>query len=101
MVLFPSVGLWVSFFLYIKRKGTQKIQIRIQAKTLVSSISKLFTTIINTRLSKYADIAEIIPNIQTGFRKGYSTLDNIFCLHVLIDIHLSLEKKTVLYIYRL
>ena len=97
MVLFPSVGLWVSFFLYIERKGTQKNPDSHRGITLVSPIGKLFTTIINTRLSKYADIAEIIPNIQAGFRKGYSTLDNIFCLHVLIDIYLSLGKKTVLF----
>ena len=25
----------------------------------------------------------MIPNAQAGFRKGYSTTDNIFCLHVL------------------
>jgi hypothetical protein len=84
-----------------RKKGDPKNPDSHRGITLVSPIGKLFTTIINTRLSKYADIAEIIPNIQAGFRKGYSTLDNIFCLHVLIDIHLSLEKKTVLYIYRL
>ena len=35
----------------------------------------------------------MIPIIQAGFRKGYPTLDNILCLHVLIDIYLSLGKK--------
>ena len=25
----------------------------------------------------------MIPNAQAGFRKGYSSTDNIFCLHVL------------------
>jgi hypothetical protein len=69
-----------------KKKGSPKTPDSLRGITLVSSIGKLFTAIINTRLSKYADIAEIIPYIQAGFRKGYSTLDNIFYLHVLLLI---------------
>jgi hypothetical protein len=54
--------------------------------TLVSSVGKVFTLILNSRLTKYADLVDKIPNAQAGFRKGYSTTDNMFCLHVLIDI---------------
>ena len=61
--------------------------------TLLSCVGKLFTSILNTRLSKYADLLEIIPDSQAGFRKGYSTLDNIFCLHVLVEIYLSFGYK--------
>jgi hypothetical protein len=56
--------------------------------TLVSSVGKVFTSILNSRLTKYADLVDKIPNAQAGFRKGYSTTDYIFCLHVLIDIYI-------------
>jgi hypothetical protein len=56
--------------------------------TLVSSVGKVFTSILNSRLTKYADLVDMIPNAQAGFRKGYSTTDNTFCLHVLIDIYI-------------
>ena len=47
----------------------------------------------NKRLNKYAENIELITKVQTGFRKGYSTLDNIFILHSLISIYLSSGKK--------
>ena len=61
--------------------------------TLVSCVGKIFTAILNTRLTKFADIFDAIPDAQAGFRKGYSTLDNIFCLHVLIQLYFSSGKK--------
>jgi hypothetical protein len=59
--------------------------------TLVSSVGKVFTSILNSRLTKYADLVDMIPNAQAGFRKGYSTTDNIFCLYVLIDIYIYMS----------
>ena len=53
--------------------------------TLVSSLGKLFTSILNSRLYRFSSYGDIIPKAQAGFRKGYNTLDNIFVLHVLID----------------
>ena len=47
--------------------------------TLVSSVGKVFTSILNNRLTKYADLVDIIPNAQAELRVGYSTTDNI-CL---------------------
>ena len=35
----------------------------------------------------------IISENQAGFRKGYSTVDNIFVLHALIDLYFSFGKK--------
>jgi len=46
---------------------------------------------LNKRLNKYAD--NIITKVQVGFRKEYSTLDNIFILHSLISIYLPSGKK--------
>ena len=69
--------------------------------TLVSSVGKVFTSILNSRPTKCADLVDKIPNAQDGFRKGYSTTDNIFCLHVLIDIYIYIccLGKIILHIY--
>ena len=64
-------------------------------------MGKLFTAILNERLSKFADLFEIIPKAQAGFRKGFSTLYNIFVLNVLIELFFSCGEKNILKLYRL
>jgi hypothetical protein len=64
-----------------------------RAITLVDCLKKLFTAIINNRLSLLADEINLISKCQTGFRKGYSTIDNICSLHALISLYFSLGKK--------
>ena len=50
--------------------------------TLLSCIGKLFTSILNERLSRYSDAMYIIiSETQAGFRHGYCTLDYIFLLN--------------------
>ena len=61
--------------------------------TLLSCIGKLFTAVINSRLTKYLDAVGCIGEKQAGFREGYSTIDHIFTLHAIIDIYLSKNKK--------
>ena len=46
--------------------------------TLLSCLGKLFTSILNDRLTCFLDENEMLSETQTGFRKDYSTLDNIF-----------------------
>jgi len=64
-----------------------------KAITLVSCLGKLFTAIINNRFSLLADEINLISECQTGFRKGYSTIDNIFSIHALTSLYFSLSKK--------
>jgi hypothetical protein len=73
---------------YLQHKGDPGNPDSYRGITLVSSVGKVFTSILNSRLTKYADLVDMIPNAQAGFRKGYSTTDNIFCLYVLIDIYI-------------
>jgi len=64
-----------------------------KAFTLISCLGKLFTSIINSRLTFLANEFEIISRCHSGFRKGYSTTDNIFIMHALISLYFSFEKK--------
>ncbi len=60
--------------------------------TLLSCMGKLFTSILNERLSKCSDAVNIICETQAGFRHGYCTLNHIFLLKCVIDL-LSWKKK--------
>jgi len=76
-----------------KNKGDPLNPDNYRGITLVPSVGKLFTSIINDRLSKFSDLVEIVPKSQAGFRKGFSTLDNIFVLYVLIELYFSSGKR--------
>jgi hypothetical protein len=53
----------------------------------------MFSAVLNNRLTKYSDECELITNASAGFRKGFSTIDNIFILYALISIYFSFGKK--------
>ena len=67
--------------------------------TLLSTLGKVFTSLLNARLNQFAN--EMIGIEQAGFRKGQSTTDQIFSLKFLIELYLKSGKKTILYIHRL
>ncbi len=61
--------------------------------TLVSCMGKLFTTILNKRLTRWCETNETITDAQFGFRKGRSTVDAIFVLQGLIEKVLNEKKR--------
>ena len=52
-------------------------------------ISKLFSSILNTRVCKWVSINNHIDESQAGFRNGYYPIDNMFTLHAMIQKYLS------------
>ena len=61
--------------------------------TLLSVFGKLFTSIINNRLSKWAEDHKLFFEGQAGFRKNYSTIDNIFLIQCMVERLLDRGKK--------
>ena len=61
--------------------------------TIVSCFGKLFTSVLNERLQTFSEQYNLICENQAGFRKDYSTLDNIFLLHTLISLSNLFKKK--------
>ena len=53
--------------------------------TLLSCFGKLFTYIINYRITKFVEDENMLSHAQAGFRKGYSITEQIFNLKCLID----------------
>ena len=78
---------------FIKNKGSVADVNNYRGITILSCLDRLFTSVQNNRLNEYLDSMNIIGEEQSGFRKGYSTLDHIFVFKSLIDIYLSKGKK--------
>ena len=63
--------------------------------SLYSCLCKLFETLVKNRLQWWAENNNLIPNSQTGFRKGMSCLNNLTNLNIKIKESFS-EKKELL-----
>ena len=72
-----------------KNKGEKSDPNNYRGISIISCLGKLFTALINERLTKFADLNEIIGEEQAGFRSGYSTQDHIFTLHAIIETYLN------------
>ena len=72
-----------------KNKGDKGDFNNYRGITLLSCLGKLFTSVINTRLNRFANETNLINENQTGFRKAYSTLDHIFLLKNFVDIFVT------------
>ena len=77
-----------------KNKGDKASPRNYRPITLLSCLSKVFTTIINNRLTTFLESNNKLSETQSGFRSGYSTADNILVLYFLID-YLKSKGKTV------
>ena len=53
----------------------------------------MFTSVLNNRLYKLLEKNELLSEVQPGFRKGYSTAEQVFNLKCLIDLTLESKKK--------
>ena len=60
---------------------------------LTSVLSKVFVHILNERLRGWMEEEGIYREEQAGFRRGYSTTDNIFVLHGIIQKYLNRKRK--------
>ena len=76
-----------------KNKGSINDPNNYRGITLLSCCGKLFTSLINNRLTKYFDQKNTIGEEQAGFRADHSVTDHIFVLHSIIEIFLSLKKR--------
>lgn len=61
--------------------------------SLLCSGYKIYAQVLNKRLVKEVESKGMLPESQSGFRRGRSTVDNIFILDHLIQREKSREKK--------
>ena len=81
------------FIIPLHKKGSINDVENYRGITLLSTLGKLLSRVINNRLSDWAEEYYILIEAQAGFRPGMGTVDNIFVLHGLITHHLNHGKK--------
>ena len=70
----------------IHKKGNKGAVGNYRGITLLSVFGKLFTRVLNNRLTFWAESYGILIEEKGGFREKWSTIDNIFVLHSLINL---------------
>ena len=76
----------------IHKSGSFDVPGNFRGISLINTLCKIFMGIMNTRLQNWCNEFGVIDEAQAGFRKNYSTIDNIFCLHALGQKYLSKSK---------
>ena len=76
-----------------KGKGSLDDPDNYRGISLISCLGKMFTALINNRLTIYLDKYNILGEEQAGFREKYSTSDHIFVLNTLINIYQAKDKQ--------
>ena len=76
----------------LHKKGSKYEVNNYRGVSLMDVCGKLFTAVLNNRLKEFVECMKMIPESQCGFRKGYSTVDDIFTLQSLVEKYLSKAK---------
>ena len=59
---------------------------------MLNVFGKLYTSVLNRRLTFFSNVFDKITECQAGFRNGYSTIDNAFILQAAISKCLSKKR---------
>ncbi len=68
--------------------------------SLLSTVSKLFTSILNTRLRDYLEKYNLLEDEQNGFRKDRSCMDHVFTFTSIIRNHINQKQGYFCCIHR-
>ena len=93
---FPTA--WAhSIMIPIFKKGNKEDPGNYRGISLLSILSKILTSILNTRLYQWAEDNNKINIEQAGFRQNFSTVDHIFTLHSMVSNCLYGRRRSKLY----
>jgi hypothetical protein len=77
----------------IYKKGNPNIPDNYRGISIVSVVCKCYTSILNRRLYNWLEVHDKIAENQAGFRKDYSTSDQIFNLYSVVQKYLCQKGK--------
>ena len=80
-----------SVFIPIPKKGNAKECTKYHTIALISHASKVMLNILQTRLQQYVNYK--LPDVQSGFRKGQGTRDQIANIHWIIKKAIEFQKN--------
>ncbi|MEW8547774.1 MAG: reverse transcriptase family protein, partial [Candidatus Thiodiazotropha sp.] len=90
--ILPTSWLEGSITPIYKNKGNSSEPKNYRPITILSCLGKVFTAVLNNRLTNFLNNSNMLNENQAGFRKEYSTSDHIFVLSSLIEI-LKVKKQ--------
>ena len=76
-----------------KKKCSVNDPINYRGIALLSCVSKVFTKILNNRLTNCAENNDKMYEVQGGFTKGKSTIDQIFVFQSLVSKYVSKKRR--------
>ena len=83
----------VGIIIPLHKKGDKNGANNYRGITLLSCLSKIFTSVLNNRLETFCKEIDTISDAQFGFRKGRSTVDAMFALLSTVQNYLSNNKR--------
>lgn len=79
----------------IYKKGDPENPQNFRGISLINIITKIFTSILEKRLSHWAEESNILNEGQAGFRKRRGCVDNIFNLYTAVCMNIRFDKTKV------
>ena len=77
----------------LHKKGDMNSVNNYRGISLLDIFGKIYTSILNRRLTFYVNIYGKMAESQSGFREGYCTIDNAFILMSIIQKYLCKRKE--------
>lgn len=82
----------------LHKKGDVNSVENYRGLSFIDCIGKVFISLVNNRLINWVNHKGLLTEFQAGFRKGYSTIDNIFNLTNIAHLQLT-EKRGKLFTF--
>ncbi|XP_075163172.1 uncharacterized protein LOC142235800 [Haematobia irritans] len=77
----------------IHKKGALNEVSNYRGISFINCVAKIFMGILNERLFNWAEEEKVLSEYQAGFRRGYSTTDNLYTLASIVHLKLAEKKK--------
>lgn len=81
----------------IFKKGDNSSPSNYRGISFMNCVAKILMGVISERLSNWTEKHKILNEYQAGFRKNYSTIDNIYNLSTIVNLKLNEKKKVYAY----
>jgi hypothetical protein len=69
----------------VKKREEEKVE-EYRGMTVMPTLYKVYTRILAERIREEVEEKGIIPQNQTGFRRGMGTIDNVYVLNYIIGV---------------
>jgi len=81
----------------IFKKGDDRLASNYRGITFLNVVMKVFTAILLVRMTEWVNKNHLLSEYQSGFRKGFSTVDSIYTLTSIVRYYLDKKKKMYLF----